>query len=197
MRMNRFGMAALLGTALALSSPSAKANLINFGFQTTSGNPFDIIGQLNIANGLDAVGGYDILGITGTVFYLGGNPITFTPITSLVNNPNQPNPKNNGSWIYDNVGFSGQPHLDNNGVLFTAGSYTYNIYSAVVTDTNLYFLSSNNPNGNFLPGQTGNLNTQQVSGVPELSTWGMMLIGFAGVGFVAYRRAKKATLATV
>jgi len=28
-------------------------------------------------------------------------------------------------------------------------------------------------------------------GVPELSTWAMMLIGFAGIGFVAYRRTKK------
>jgi len=27
--------------------------------------------------------------------------------------------------------------------------------------------------------------------VPELSTWAMMLIGFAGIGFVAYRRTKK------
>lgn len=31
-----------------------------------------------------------------------------------------------------------------------------------------------------------------VSAVPELSTWVMMLLGFAGIGFVAYRRAKKA-----
>lgn len=29
------------------------------------------------------------------------------------------------------------------------------------------------------------------SGIPELSTWGMMLLGFAGIGFVAYRRARK------
>jgi hypothetical protein len=31
-----------------------------------------------------------------------------------------------------------------------------------------------------------------VSGaVPEPSTWAMMLIGFAGLGFIAYRRTKK------
>jgi Ice-binding-like/PEP-CTERM motif len=33
------------------------------------------------------------------------------------------------------------------------------------------------------------------SAVPEPSTWAMMLIGFAGVGFVAYRRMKKNTVA--
>jgi hypothetical protein len=27
-----------------------------------------------------------------------------------------------------------------------------------------------------------------VTGVPEVSTWAMMLLGFAGVGFMAYRR---------
>jgi hypothetical protein len=36
-----------------------------------------------------------------------------------------------------------------------------------------------------------------VSAVPELSTWGMMLLGFAGVGFVAYRRAKKSSAVLV
>ena len=29
------------------------------------------------------------------------------------------------------------------------------------------------------------------SAVPELSTWGMMLLGFSGIGFVAYRRSRK------
>lgn len=35
----------------------------------------------------------------------------------------------------------------------------------------------------------------QVTGVPELSTWAMMLIGFAGVGFAAYRRKRKGAAA--
>jgi fibronectin-binding autotransporter adhesin len=33
------------------------------------------------------------------------------------------------------------------------------------------------------------------SGVPELSTWLMMLIGFGGIGFLAYRRTKKSSVA--
>jgi hypothetical protein len=28
----------------------------------------------------------------------------------------------------------------------------------------------------------------QISGVPEPSTWAMMILGFSGVGFMAYRR---------
>jgi hypothetical protein len=34
-----------------------------------------------------------------------------------------------------------------------------------------------------------------VTGVPEVSTWAMLLAGFAGMGFVGYRRNKAATLA--
>lgn len=33
----------------------------------------------------------------------------------------------------------------------------------------------------------------QVAAVPEPSTWAMMIIGFAGVGFMAYRRKSKST----
>jgi len=40
-----------------------------------------------------------------------------------------------------------------------------------------------------------NTGTLNISAVPELSTWMMMLIGFAGIGFTAYRRGKKVSLA--
>jgi hypothetical protein len=33
------------------------------------------------------------------------------------------------------------------------------------------------------------------SGVPEPSTWAMMILGFAGVGFASYRRARRSTMA--
>jgi hypothetical protein len=33
-----------------------------------------------------------------------------------------------------------------------------------------------------------------VSGVPEPSSWAMMLLGFAGVGLMAYRRKSKPAL---
>lgn len=37
--------------------------------------------------------------------------------------------------------------------------------------------------------------TPQVAGVPEPSTWAMIILGFAGVGFMAHRRRKTAALA--
>ncbi|SHK60541.1 PEP-CTERM protein-sorting domain-containing protein [Bradyrhizobium lablabi] len=41
---------------------------------------------------------------------------------------------------------------------------------------------------------TGTAGTWQVSAVPEPSTWAMLLLGFAGVGFMAYRRKSGAAL---
>jgi hypothetical protein len=37
----------------------------------------------------------------------------------------------------------------------------------------------------------------QIAGVPEPATWAMMILGFAGVGFMAYRRKSKPALMTV
>jgi hypothetical protein len=33
-----------------------------------------------------------------------------------------------------------------------------------------------------------------IAAVPEASTWAMMILGFAGVGFMAYRRRQTAAL---
>jgi PEP-CTERM motif len=43
-------------------------------------------------------------------------------------------------------------------------------------------------------GVDGTTFTSAVSAVPEPSTWAMMLLGFAGVGFMAYRRKSKPAL---
>ena len=37
---------------------------------------------------------------------------------------------------------------------------------------------------------------QTVAAVPEPSTWAMMILGFAGIGFMAYRRKSQPTLMT-
>ena len=41
---------------------------------------------------------------------------------------------------------------------------------------------------------TGNISVNQLSAVPEPSTWAMMLVGFAGLGYAAYRRGGKSRL---
>jgi hypothetical protein len=41
---------------------------------------------------------------------------------------------------------------------------------------------------------SGDITTNAVNAVPEPSTWAMMILGFAGIGFMAYRRKSKPAL---
>jgi hypothetical protein len=43
-------------------------------------------------------------------------------------------------------------------------------------------------------GEVGNFGTLQVGSVPEPSTWAMLIFGFFGIGFMAYRRKDKLAL---
>jgi hypothetical protein len=67
-------------------------------------------------------------------------------------------------------------------------------YTGVVTDY-AFGTTRNYTSTNFW------LNARDISvsiaAVPEPSTWAMMILGFAGVGFVAYRRKSKTALMTV
>jgi PEP-CTERM motif-containing protein len=57
------------------------------------------------------------------------------------------------------------------------------------TDGSL-FVNSTREHAAFL-----DIQTSPLAAVPEPSTWAMMMLGFAGVGFIAYRRRKPAALA--
>ena len=87
--------------------------------------------------------------------------------------------------IYTQSGFAS---LDTNGISFdTAGGASILVFSFDGRTTP--------PTGNAYgelasPGGFG-VGTFSVSAVPETSTWFMMLLGFAGLVFVGYRRAKK------
>ena len=77
---------------------------------------------------------------------------------------------------------------------FTANVLGLGQFSNGATDVELLFdetMSSNEGFGFTYAFAT----TGAVSGVPEPSTWAMMLIGFAGIGFVAYRRQRTVVLA--
>jgi hypothetical protein len=74
-----------------------------------------------------------------------------------------------------------------------------NVFSGV--PTSLSFNPIQTTNGTLIFGDTTPIiftafsNGNFASAVPELSTWAMMLIGFAGIGFVAHRRAMKSSAA--
>jgi PEP-CTERM motif len=69
-------------------------------------------------------------------------------------------------------------------------------YILFVPDDGFYNISPQLMHGSgSTPGWTINLSfASSVPAVPEPSTWAMMLLGFAGLGFLAYRRKSKLAL---
>ena len=80
----------------------------------------------------------------------------------------------------------------------TVNSLDYTSYTKNNVTYNIYF-ASDIWDGTNNSGNTGNIGASArgpfpVGSVPEPSTWAMMLLGFAGVGFMAYRRKSKPAL---
>ncbi len=72
---------------------------------------------------------------------------------------------------------STQPGLSNSTISFAANSVTVNLAGDVFTASSV-----------------GLIDVQFAPPVPEPSTWAMMILGFAGLAFMAYRRKTKPAL---
>ena len=129
-------------------------NLYGFTF-TGFDNTFTVTGQLTVGTSLDAVGGYDVTGITGSVVGPNGGAIS-----SLINNPDNPQEaiSPDGVWEYDNVLYTGgNPLLDVGGILFTSNGYEYNLYN----DNGNYILETLNPQ-DYLNEETGSFTISNI-----------------------------------
>jgi hypothetical protein len=174
MKIKPLAISALVTAALAVAAP---ANAASYSYDFV-GTGYEVTGLVTATDTLNALGGYDILGISGFVTGLGGGVIS-----GLVGNPAQPDATNNGLFIYDNVGFFGTPHVNHNGVLFqTSNGATWNLYSNSATDYELYAYESSVGPSVDVHG------TLTVTAVPEPETYAMMLAGLGLVGFMARRR---------
>jgi len=112
------------------------------------------------------------------------------------------------AYFYDNSAFIStnntlENSITNNGAALTASittPFSYTVVPGDIANGNFWFYGVTQAN-------LGTLGTvaltsltvtvEGVSAVPEPSTWAMMILGFAGIGFMAYRRkSKPALLAT-
>jgi hypothetical protein len=146
----------------------------SFDFYPGHGNYVDLNGSNGVNGALKS----------NTIFGAGTYTLTFQLGGSQggANGVDNPNPK---TTLVTLGNFSQEITLAPDAGL-TSQSFTF-----TTTGGNLFFtsLAGGNPNvGNIL-------DNVQVSAVPELSTWAMMLIGFGGLGFIAYRRNKKTSAA--
>jgi len=108
---------------------------------------------------------------------------------------------------FTNASISGAANADDNGFVFLNGnsltaisefgnaSFSSNDASYFHAGTNTFLFSDNNSGG----GPSGaaffaTVDYNISSAVPEPSTWAMMILGFAGIGIIAYRRKSKPAL---
>jgi PEP-CTERM motif len=141
-------------------------------------------------------GTYDITGGTGTVTDSTYGTFTVTFATCASTTCTLQNTDGGGANLqYDNLLFSSNPigsQLDGNGVVLNPGPPGSGASAIGLWDTPSQYFYSYLGNGN--SNLTTPFNVEPVSAVtavPEPSTWAMMILGFVGVGFMAYRRKSK------
>lgn len=173
----------LLVASALCASTFAHAGSYSFEFLSNDSS-YQVDGIFTTDDVLNALNGYDILGVSGTVYGPVGGAIT-----TLVPNPNSPGssatPSINGWYItFDNNLFpNAAPVLNSFGVAFyTAGGATWNIFSS----GNQYELFTN-----AIPGNVDKLGALAVTAVPEPESYAMMLAGLAVMGAIARRRKGK------
>ena len=108
--MKMLGFAAsVLGLVLCATLP-AKASTYDVTF---IGKVFDVVADINVGSN------NNVLSITGAVAGPNGSSITgLEPLGTQ------------SAWIYDNqFNAAGNPYVSNPGILFSAGTWIYNLYS--------------------------------------------------------------------
>jgi PEP-CTERM motif len=170
--MRSFVLGAVFAATLALPN-TASAAIYNFSFtpsQALLGGPVSGSGTFTTSDTATQVGGqtaFSILSITGSVN--GFNILAPT----------------NGAG-YGNYFTTGPSFLDGTGVtFFTSGSNNQNLVTFFNQSSNgLYRVNTQSPGSS----EYVNASSAMVAGVPEPSTWAMMILGFLALGFMAYRK---------
>jgi hypothetical protein len=123
---------------------------------------------------IDETGGNVTSAINAVLYGVGGGTTT---ILGLSDGGVHLSPQ--GGFNYDNVYLPSQnPSLDVWGLLFTTSG-------SPGSEWNLWALG---PSQYEIGAYNGSFTVLSAAAAPEASTWAMMILGFLGVGFVAFRR---------
>jgi len=175
--------------ALLLIASAAQASIFDLSF-SGSDETGSVSGTLQIDATLTATPGqYTLNSISGQVSdsAIAGGPFTLTGLLSLYAGA-------------DNLFFyPTQPYVSFGGISFTTvGGGDFNLgLGGSGPFGYLFNASALNPSGNAqvntLAGSTSLSEFTVTEAVPEPSTWAMMILGFAGIGYMTYRRRKQST----
>lgn len=140
----------------------------------------------------------------GQLHSIMGNVVTGS-VTEAINglvtgsSPFYPVSGNTNGFNFDNLFDAPSQQFTDVGILFSFGT-TGNYGSFYYYPTPFFATwlpagptspSSCSPGDLYCPGDTGTLKFAAVAPVPELSSWAMMILGFLGVGVLAYRRGSR------
>ncbi len=168
----------MLAAIAALVSPSAtRAATYQYSFTSYDG-------QLTATGVLTVNGSNEATDILGTIAGL-----VDQTVSGIAGNPNFPNmaTSSDGAFYYNDLYTNASPYLDLYGLLFTTvqnpGGY-WNLWY----DSGHYSLWESVAGRGYVVQEMGAL---RVAAVPELSTWAMMGLGFAGLALTGHRRSSR------
>jgi hypothetical protein len=163
----------IIGAVAAFSVSPANATIFDFSYSTVAGGALTSSGSGEFDT-TPAGPNFLINSATGTV---DGLAISLIGVNGFAGN--------------DNTIYTPGDYLSFAGLSFTTGATNYNLYGDNGTFVLGNAICTHCSGGNET---TVDLTITQVAAVPEPSTWAMMVLGFAGLGFMAYRRKSKPAL---
>lgn len=160
-------------------------------------------GRLTTSDTLNALGGYDIIGISGSTPYgaiTGLITAPFSPAHAYYfpDGHVSPTPDFNFEWAFDNTLFpGGSVHVDDYGFMFQTATVAYNIYNnyGIAGQDSLGLSQIGIWDGTSWAGTFAIAPAQASSPAPEPLGWMMMAGGFGLIGGMLRRRKRSGLVA--
>ena len=165
---------AAMATAALFSVTTANAATYKFAFQSSDA-------ELTATGEITVNAAEQVTGVSGVI-----SGLVDQTIAAVTANPGFPSPSYSpdGLFIYNDVYYPTGMPFDVNGLLFVTaqnpGGY-WNLWGNSPGNFSLY----ESAGGNYPIQESGTLS---VTPIPEPSTWAMLALGFAALGFVGRRR---------
>jgi hypothetical protein len=168
--------------AMLLTVSTANAAVYKFTFESFD-SELTAAGRFTV----DAAG--QVTGVSGAISGLANQTIS-----AVIPNPNFATPaySPDGSFIYNNQYHASGMPFDIDGLLFVTAQNPGDYWNLWGNSPGNYSLWESVGSYNYPIQESGNLN---VTAAPELSTWAMLALGFAGLGAVGRRRRRMPRLA--
>jgi hypothetical protein len=178
MRKIRVTTIAGLATAMLFSVTAANAAVYKFTFQSNDA-------ELTASGEFTVNGAEQVTGVSGAI-----SGLTDQTISGVTANPSFPSPSYSpdGSFIYNNLYHPTGMAFDVNGLLFVTAQNPGGYWNLWGTSPGNYSLYESAGSYNYPIEEVGTLS---VAAAPEASTWAMLALGFASLGFVGRRRTAR------